>query len=353
MNPKNPRPGVSIVIPCWNAAAHVGAAIQSALAQRYPSVEVIVVDDGSTDQSGAVIGAFGERIRVATGPNGGACRARNKGLALARGELVQYLDADDLLYPDKLAQMVPVAVAMGPKHLAVCDWERIDLGGGAPRRQALRQVGDDTVVWCAHHGLQTASPLHWRCNLEAVGGFDEALPCAQERDLHLRLACRGLRWAHVPEVLVRVRRRAHSLSSDPLRVFRQHAAIVLRARELLAAQGGLSDARAAALAGLLARDARLFFHAGQLAEARRYWRLAREIHPGGGLQHAYHPLQRPLVRPLGAVAFEGLLVVLKVPVVLGRALATVLAMAVRRRFSQRRSPGPFHLRRRPQQRPPD
>ena len=89
-------PDVSIVIPCYNAERFVAQAIQSALDQG-PNVEVIVVDDGSTDGSLDVIKSFGDRIHWRTGPNRGACSARNDGLALAHGEFVFFLDADDWL----------------------------------------------------------------------------------------------------------------------------------------------------------------------------------------------------------------------------------------------------------------
>ncbi|MBK8909688.1 MAG: glycosyltransferase [Rhodospirillales bacterium] len=93
------EPLVSIIIPCWNAEAFVGEAIDSALAQTYRNAEVIVIDDGSTDGSLEVIKSYGDRIRWETGPNRGAPAARNRGLALAAGAYVLFLDADDLLLP--------------------------------------------------------------------------------------------------------------------------------------------------------------------------------------------------------------------------------------------------------------
>ncbi len=90
-------PLVSIVIPCFNAEGTVGEAIQSALDQDYPNREVIVIDDGSTDKSVDVIRTFGDSIRWETGPNRGGNVARNRGLELARGTLIQFLDSDDIL----------------------------------------------------------------------------------------------------------------------------------------------------------------------------------------------------------------------------------------------------------------
>ncbi len=99
-------PLVSILIPCYNAERWIAQAIESSLAQTWPEKEVIVVDDGSTDASLDVIRRFDGRVRWETGPNRGGGAARNRLLRLARGEWLQYLDADDYLLPDKVARQV-------------------------------------------------------------------------------------------------------------------------------------------------------------------------------------------------------------------------------------------------------
>src|SRR3984957_14870258 len=99
-------PLVSILIPCYNAERWVAQAIESALRQTWPEKEIIVVDDGSTDASLAIIQSFGDRIRWETGPNRGGNVARNRLLDLARGEWLQYLDADDYLLPLKIERQV-------------------------------------------------------------------------------------------------------------------------------------------------------------------------------------------------------------------------------------------------------
>jgi glycosyltransferase involved in cell wall biosynthesis len=97
---------VSVVITNFEYEHLVGAAIDSALAQTHPAVEVVVVDDGSRDGSRAVIAGYGERVRAVLKPNGGHESAVNAGFAASRGELVVFLDADDLLAPDALAAVV-------------------------------------------------------------------------------------------------------------------------------------------------------------------------------------------------------------------------------------------------------
>jgi glycosyltransferase involved in cell wall biosynthesis len=298
------NPLVSVVIPCWNGEAFVGEAIDSALAQTYPNVEVIVIDDGSTDGSLDAIRSNGDRIRWVTGPNRGACAARNRGLALARGELIQFLDADDMLLPQKLERMVPVAVSAGRRAMAVCDWERESQG--AVERMSLGYKEEDSVLFCLGNQLQTASPLHWRENLKRVGGFDESLPCSQERDLHLRLACAGLSLVHVPEILVRVRRRPGSLSDDFLAILRQHRTIFTRACEELAARCELTPARRAAFARALARDGRHSIRLGEARLARAYFAAAEAILPGSARSVFGSRMLRAVAASAGPVAAERL-----------------------------------------------
>lgn len=296
---------VSIIIPCYNGEGFVGEAIGSALAQTYPHTEVIVIDDGSTDGSLDVIKSFGEGVRWETGPNRGGSAARNRGLDLAQGELVQFLDADDLLYSHKLERQVPPMIeAKG--DMVCCDWESTPFGErGRVEQHTLNFENGctDPVKFCLRSQLPTPSPLHWKQNLERIGGFDEALPCAQERDLHVRLACAGLSLYHLPEVLYRVRSVPGSTSSDYTSVLDQHARIFRRGLAQLREQDTLSESRAEAFAVALARDARRYVERGYLSKARTYFRLAREVHSSGGLR-TFHPLLRPLARYASACLAE-------------------------------------------------
>ena len=279
------HPPVSIIIPCWNAEQYVSEAIESALGQTYPNAEVIVIDDGSTDNSLDIIRSFASRVRWATGPNRGGSAARNRGLALAQGEFIQFLDADDLLYPDKLAKQVPLSLARGPGVACICDWEVLVAANAHSRkRQSLNYCGEDPVLYCLRSQLPTPSPLHWKDSLQAIGGFDESLPCSQERDLHLRLACSGVKFVYRPEVLYQVRRRQNSVSADYGTILRQHGNIFFRAFQALQKQGDLSDARARAFAETLARDARRCLSGGDIDTAKHYFELAEFMHRDGALQ---------------------------------------------------------------------
>jgi glycosyltransferase involved in cell wall biosynthesis len=299
-------PTVSVVIPCCNCERYVGEAIESALAQTYANVEVIVIDDGSTDGSLEVIRSFGERIRWETGPNRGASAARNRGLALARGELIQFLDADDLLHPEKLARMVPIA-SDPATGMVFCDGVKVDPQTGEHIKSLEWPIGSaDPVVYMAESQVLTPAPLHKAWQLREVGGFREDLPCAHDRDLHLRLACHGLPFTRLPEVLYTVRQLPGGLSWSIVRTADQVLGIVKGAEGILRERNALTDARAEALAGMLAGRARFYFRHGYLLRAYRYIREARRLHATAGLRLAYPGRATHVALFLGLFATEPL-----------------------------------------------
>jgi Glycosyltransferases involved in cell wall biogenesis len=117
-------PLVSILIPAYNAERWISDTIESAIAQTWPQKEIIVLDDGSTDQTLAIARQFEPNaVRVVTQPNQGAAAARNKAYSLSRGDYIQWLDADDLLSPDKIAnQMRAAAETKNKRTLFSCSW---------------------------------------------------------------------------------------------------------------------------------------------------------------------------------------------------------------------------------------
>jgi hypothetical protein len=180
---------VTVVIPCYNAERWIAAAIQSALDQDGPSVEVIVVDDGSTDGSRAAIRTFGGRVRLLEGGHRGANHARNLAWRQARGGWVQFLDADDYLLPQKISRQLaeateedvifsPVLFEQGTERMA----SALD-----PRRSTA-------ALWLAWELPQTGGGLWRKGALEKIGGWNEATPCCQEYELYARALQAGLRF---------------------------------------------------------------------------------------------------------------------------------------------------------------
>ena len=304
-------PLVSIVIPCWNGQDCVGDAIESALGQTYPRTEVVVIDDGSTDNSIDVVRSFGERIRWETRANRGGCAARNRGVRIARGELIQFLDADDRLLPTKLEHQVPHALAAGPGLMSIS----LGTTNGASsyfdwQYGRIYESERDPVDFIVGGVLPTSAPIHFRCNLERVGGFDENLPCAQEFDLHLRLACTGLALSQISEVLFVVRNHPGSVSSDSLRVVRQKRFILGRAANLLRARNELTVARARKLGAALISAARNLEQNGLTEEARACREDGLALSPDAEIL-SWTPRWRPLVRLLGSARLDRLRRVVK------------------------------------------
>lgn len=296
---------VSIIIPCWNAEEYVGQAISSALAQTYPNVEVIVVDDGSTDDSLTAIRGFGDRIRWTTGPNRGGCAARNTGLEMARGDLVQFLDADDLLLPEKVARQVMV-VSEDPEAITYCD-HFVQTKGATSFRRRDPQLSDETdpvVLVLRHRTLSISGPLHPVEQLRAIGGFRIGLPASQEFDLHLRLAVAGRRFRYVPEPLFTVRRRPNSVSSHFGRTMACLLSILPEAVERMKDSGQLDGRRRVELAAYAARAARVCLREGCSREGVQLLELAEALDSPSAEQAAYGSYSRRLKRLVGPRAVE-------------------------------------------------
>lgn len=181
-------PSVTIVIPCWNAERWIHRAILSALNQKYHDFEVVVVDDGSEDTSLDVIRAFGNDIRWQTGPNCGACNARNRGLELARSEYVLFLDADDYIEPGSLEAWGRRAVRVGADLV---------IGPFAYERNGTRSAGQSppqlanpqTVLRCWLEGWFTppCAILWRRAFLTSIGGWNPAARLSRSDDGELAM----------------------------------------------------------------------------------------------------------------------------------------------------------------------
>jgi glycosyltransferase involved in cell wall biosynthesis len=296
-------PRVSVIIPCYNAEAFVGQAIESVLAQTYPEIEIIAVDDGSSDGTRRVLEAFGNRVRLEEQPHKGAPVARNRGLALSTGDRIQFLDADDVLLPEKIERQMAAMEATGA-DLVFCDGEAVDFETGAPVKRYYPRHAD-TFRLCCFDSVQTVAPLHRKAHVVEVGGFRETLPCAQEKDLHLRLACRGVVFHHLPDVLFRERKRRESLSSDFVRVLDQYEDIFGSARQQLQSAGLLSDERARVLAEVMVQAGRYYISRDQITKGRHYIACAKAWHASAGLG-IYPPASRLLYHLVGPVATQRL-----------------------------------------------
>ena len=189
---------ISVIIPCFNSERFIKAAIHSVLMQDVPGVEIIVVDDGSSDSTVEIVSGF-PSVRVFQQERGGACRARNRGIKEAVGEWIKFLDSDDLLAPGALAQQLEFASVQDRDVVTYWDLEYFNDNTG--KRSLVRTSLSDTsnqVLSLIKGNIQTSCPLYRRTILEEVGGFDERFLKAQEYELHIRLALTGFRFLHLP-----------------------------------------------------------------------------------------------------------------------------------------------------------
>jgi glycosyltransferase involved in cell wall biosynthesis len=187
---------ISILIPCFNAERWIAQAIESALAQTWPDKEVIVVDDGSTDSSLDIIRRFEGRIQWETGSNRGGGAARDRLLTLARGEWLQYLDADDVLLPEKIAQQVEF-LERNSNCDVVCSpiiEEYIKDGRLVQVERRFPEPLDPWILLASWDLPQTGGPLWRRTALQRVGGWRVGQPCCQEHELYFRLLQGGCRF---------------------------------------------------------------------------------------------------------------------------------------------------------------
>jgi glycosyltransferase involved in cell wall biosynthesis len=205
---------VSILIPAYNAEEWLGAAIASAVNQTWPQKEIIVVDDGSTDGTPAVARQFESKgVLVVTQPNQGAAAARNKALALSRGDYIQWLDADDLLSPDKVAHQMHAAAQTGDRRtLFSSPWGSFH---SRPARATFIPTplwGDlDPTEWLTRKlggnlHMQTATWLVSRELTEAAGPWDTRLFGDDDGEYFSRVinASSGIRFVQQSRVYYRI-----------------------------------------------------------------------------------------------------------------------------------------------------
>jgi glycosyltransferase involved in cell wall biosynthesis len=292
---------LSVVIPCFNAAATLGSTIESALQQRDVSLDVAVVDDGSIDRSLEIARSFEPRVRVLTGPNRGASAARNRGIAETASEWIVFLDADDLLVPDTLRRRLATAEATGA-DVVVCDWqELLDRGDGtvegAVRSVDLAALEADAETGCATHVWATTAALLYRRSLvEKIGGFREDLPVIQDARFLFDAAYHGARFAYSPHLGARYRASPQSLSRrDPTRFWRD---VLLNGKQIEAlwrGRGSLSARQREALRGIYNSAGRGLFAAAD----SQYFEAVASLRRLGGELPLHPRIAEPLTRALG------------------------------------------------------
>ncbi|GAB1723750.1 MAG: glycosyltransferase [Nitrospira sp. CR1.1] len=262
-------PRVSVVIPTFNCERFIGRTVDSALRQTYRDFEVIVVDDGSTDGTPAVLARYGEALHCIKQENQGASAARNTALTNATGEFIAYLDADDLWDPQKLARQVAYLdanPACGFVHTEVAVIDEQDMVLHARFNQETRRRVPQgrclkDILQRSH--IQTLTVLERRSAFERAGMFDLRLPVAQDYLHWIQVVLQGYEVGYVPDPLGQYRWRAGSLMSSQRRLLGDFTKIY----EILLNEYGLEGAHGVEIQRLVATQ--LYANQRQLAYLER------------------------------------------------------------------------------------
>lgn len=186
------EPRVSVVLPTWNRGWILEQAVDSVLDQDYGNLELVVVDDGSTDDTPQLLSAYGDRLRIIRQANQGVSAARNAGIRAATGELIALLDSDDTWLPGKVNAQVAFFSAT-PAAL-ICQTEEIWIRNGTRVNPGKRHRKEAGMIFERSLALCLVSPsavMMRRSLLDEVGLFDESLPACEDYDLWLRIT-----WKH-------------------------------------------------------------------------------------------------------------------------------------------------------------
>jgi len=290
-----PTPGelVSIVIPCYNQAHFLAQSIESGLAQTHRWIDIVVVNDGSTDDTEAIVRRYGS-VKYVEQPNRGLAAARNAGLAATTGRFVIFLDADDRLLPDA-AEVGLRMFARHPECGFVAGRSRFVSGKGRrlPTRQPPRTSGDPYAALLRRNFIRNPAMVMFRRSaLEAVGGFRSGVDACADYDAYLRLARQYPVHFH-DHVVAEYRKHGDNMSLDPgmmlaqvLRVMRSERPFVdLDTRYHAAYELGLESKRAYYGDQIVTRMR------AELRKERRWSRLVRDAalllrhHPRGAITH--------------------------------------------------------------------
>jgi glycosyltransferase involved in cell wall biosynthesis len=195
------KPLVSVLIPSFNARPYIGETLDSVLLQTWGNIEIIVVDDGSTDDTPAVVERYRQKgVRLISQKNAGAAAARNKAFAASRGLFIQFLDADDILKPNKIALQM-ARLMRNPAHIASAEWGRFYNNLGETCFEPESNWADlDPVEWLVRSredGLGMLFPAIWllpRAIADAAGAWDETLSLGDDGEYFTRavLASKGV-----------------------------------------------------------------------------------------------------------------------------------------------------------------
>ena len=206
------EPIVSVIIPAYNCDRYIVQAVESVLQQEDCGYEIVIIDDGSTDETAKVLEPYLPRIRYVKQKNRGVAAARNHGIAIARAELIAFLDADDYFKPGKLAAQAEMLLKRPDLGIVHSGWQRVDSEGNKLLDvRPWEQVPElDLRGWLRWKPVLPSAMMFRREWLQYVGGFDPRFPPAEDTNLVLKLALRGCKTAWLRQITVYYRQHESS-----------------------------------------------------------------------------------------------------------------------------------------------
>jgi glycosyltransferase involved in cell wall biosynthesis len=213
---KDKTPQVSVIIPTYNSERYIKDAIESVLNQTYQDYEIIVIDDGSTDNTRQILEPYQGRIRYIYQKNQGVSHARNRGLLEAKGELIAFLDADDYFLPEKLTEQVECFATQPDLGIVTSGWRLVNetgekLSDVEPWKYCPKLDLENWIIW---KPVLPSAMMFRREWLQRVGGFDSRFPPAEDVEMVLRLALLGCEAIFLPKITVNYRQHQNSASTQ-------------------------------------------------------------------------------------------------------------------------------------------
>jgi glycosyltransferase involved in cell wall biosynthesis len=271
------KPAVSIVLPTFNRGWTIRQAVTSILEQTFTDFELIVVDDGSTDDTHAILAPVRHRFLLLQQDHRGVSAARNRGIGAARADLIAFLDSDDYWLPSKLARQV--AFFQEHPQALICQTEETWIRNGRrvnPKRRHRKPAGmifEPSLALCL---VSPSAAMIRKSLLEEAGGFDESLPACEDYDLWLRISCKYP--VHLIDEALTVKRGGHA---DQLSRAAELDRYRIRALEKILASGCLTPSQFEAAAAMLGQKCRIYINGckkrGKFDQAQHYEALAERF----------------------------------------------------------------------------
>ena len=227
---------ISVIIPCYNAEKYIAECLDSIINQTYSCWEIICVNDGSKDSTLNILERYRnenqENIAVISVPNGGASAARNVGLKTAKGDYIQFIDADDLITPDKFEKQI--AGFLDGIDVVVSDrvLKNVDLTITLDNYY-FPEINENSLQTSITKIIITGNPIYRKQIVIDLGGYDESLKSSQDWDFHIRLVLAGYNIKYIPGIFYINRKVDGSISSNWIKVGIDAAELIVNLKSQL------------------------------------------------------------------------------------------------------------------------